>query len=235
MSAVTLNEPQCPELLDRLNALLATTALSREALRNLHGVALNALVRQMIANDNNYLFGGSRVEQKNYRRRVSRVAYQVLLSVEVQKQREAITALEINERIKALTASRLTDSVFEQTKALMTTLQQDSDDDQDLPANELGIFDEVPFPEEPEEDLEGLAAMEEGPLIRLTDEEGAEAADDDKAIPYVTAVKIFMEIILTNSMNEYSDAKNNPVKCSLCLEDDSVNQSMKVRIVDATK
>jgi hypothetical protein len=77
---------------------------------------------------------------------VSRVAYQVLLSVEVQKQRDAITALEINERIKALGASHLMDKVFEQAKALMNASQHESDGDQDLPADELGIFNEVPFP-----------------------------------------------------------------------------------------
>jgi hypothetical protein len=59
VSAVTLNEPQRPGLLDRLNAPLATTALSRESLKILHGAALNAIVRQMIANDDSYPFGGS--------------------------------------------------------------------------------------------------------------------------------------------------------------------------------
>lgn len=121
------------------------------------------------------------------------------------------------------------DKVFEQAKALMNASQHESDGDQGLPADELGIFNEVPFPEEPEEDLEDLAAVEEGPIVRRTDEE-AEEVDDDKVIPYVTAVKIFMDIVLTNSMNEFCDAMNNPVKCSLCVEDDSVDQSMKVHI-----
>jgi len=75
VSAVTLNE-QRPELLDLLNAPLAINALSRESTKNLHGAALNALVRHMIANDDNYPFSGSQAEQKNYRRKVSRVAYQ---------------------------------------------------------------------------------------------------------------------------------------------------------------
>jgi hypothetical protein len=59
--------------------------------------------------------------------------------------------------------------------------------------------------------------MKDGPLVRQTDEEGVKEIDDDGTIAYITAVKIFMKIILTNSLSKHTYVKNNPVKCSLCL------------------
>lgn len=125
--------------------------------------------------------------------------------------------------------------IFEKAKALMSSSQQESDEDLEVPADADSVFDDIPFPEKPEEDIEGLTAMKDGPLVRQTDEESVKEIDDDRTIAYITAVKIFIKIILTNSLSEHTDAKNNLVKCSLCLEDDSVDQYMKVRSMDPSK
>jgi hypothetical protein len=233
LSALALGEQQDIAAMERMDAPLAINALSPEALKRTHGTALNAMVWKLIENDDDYPFSGSEAVQKNYRRLVNKVAYKILLSDEVQKQRGDITMMEVNDRIKALDTSDLMETVFEKAKQLLTATPQNDITEQDvgLPINvdEDGQFEEVPVFEEPEEDLEDLCGPTEGLVIRETDEFGAEEVDGvETDIPYAIAVKLFMETILTNAMSTYVDLKNNPVHCSLCLQDDSVSQQAKV-------
>jgi len=230
LSALTLGERQETERMERLNASLATHALSADAIKRLHGAPLNALVRKIIANDNDYPFGGSQTEQKYYRRRVSKAAYNALLSKEVQKQRESISTLDVTKRIEALEESRLIERVFAKAKQFLRGAGHDDDIDSgiDISVDEDGQFPEIAFEEEPEEDLDDNYDPIAGPANTETDEGAVEENVDDEAVPYNVAVKSFMEIILTNALGTFKDIKNDPVQCPACLEDDIVDQADKV-------
>ena len=96
LTGVTLGETTTlhSQTLIEENAPLALNILAPEAMRRTQGAVLNALVREIISHDECYPIGGSAMEQKLYKRRVSAAARRTLLDVEVRKQREAMTQLE---------------------------------------------------------------------------------------------------------------------------------------------
>ena len=54
-------------------------------MKRIHGAALNALVRKILAPDADYQTCLSAKDKENYRRRASEAAFQILLAEEVQK------------------------------------------------------------------------------------------------------------------------------------------------------
>jgi hypothetical protein len=89
-----------------------------------------------------------------------------------------------------------------------------------------GDFDEIEEEEPYEEDLEDIAAPLGGAMTRYTDE-GADIEEEDE-VRYETAVKLFMEVTLTNALNTHTDFTNSPSHCLLCEEDDTATEKQKV-------
>lgn len=90
---------------------------------------------------------------------------------------------------------------------------------------------------ENEEDLEDLAAIqadENGvvpPIERSIDEinNNEETFEDaDVEVPYIEAAKIFMDIVMNNTMTKARNLSSNPVHCPLCEEDDTMPLKDKV-------
>lgn len=243
VSALALAEPSAAGgqsgTLIAESATMAATALPADVVKNIHGAALNAMVRSLIAGDENYPIGGSESDRKNYRRRVSAAAYKALLSAEVQKQRQAITRSELKDRMDAADISQLMESVQQRARDIMAATPSAAIDTV-LPAGDVnGGFAEKTVEEEPEEDLDSLFVGSTEPVVRQTDENDDGEADDedaaaDQEIPYGVAVRAFMEIQLSNTMSKHRDLKNNPETCPLCQEDDTISEEQKVRFFIST-
>jgi hypothetical protein len=110
---------------------------------------------------------------------------------------------------------------------------------------EEGLDANGEFPEaenEPDEEDLDLLVGDEPSVTRDTDEViNADEIDNeanidegdsnDATLPYDLVAKTFMEVLLTNEIGGHKDFWNNPVPCSLCEEDDTVDISAKVKIV----
>ncbi|KAK5083428.1 hypothetical protein LTS08_003621 [Lithohypha guttulata] len=211
--------------------VIAINALSNEARQRIHGPALNALVRQLIANDEDYPYGVSSQERKNYERRVRIAAVKILLSDEVQKQRQEMTQWDWEQRLDALKNSKLMDLVLEKAKQAMGA-------DEDLDFEEVGVDVNTgeflgESDEEAEADLEDLVETSDDTtwtISRDTDEVGDVEAvneEDEAEVPYHVAAKNFMIALLENPMSEHEDIKNNPKHCPKCESDDTISDELK--------
>lgn len=242
-SAALLNEPVEEETarIRATNAPLAIHKLPAETVKVLHGTALNALVRKMVAADEYSPLGVSERDYKNYLRIVSRVAYDTLLSKEVQVQRENLTKVQLDERVKALEQSNIMNQVLANAAKRLKTARGEPSGIQgesvDHPISSVlegnNMFMEVG--EAHEEDIEDQSAAGTVIPTRETDEpdvdldSGSLGDQDGPAVPYADAVRAFMELVLENSVNKSVDLKNDPQPCVLCKEDETVSENQKVR------
>jgi hypothetical protein len=241
VSAALLNEPVEEETARMVatNAPLATNKLSAETVKKLHGPALNALVRKMVAADEHYPLEASEQERKNYLRIVSRAAYKTLLSEEVQKQRETLTKVQVDNRAQALEQSNIMAQILENAKEQLTAARLELQQVQEESANnaadsvlqENSMF--VETEEAAEEDIDKQPAPDTGIYASGTDEPDVDPDSGNLLdvngpdIAYADAVKAFMDLVLDNTLNRSVDLKNDPQKCVLCAEDETVPDGQK--------
>ncbi|CAJ0540123.1 Ff.00g073930.m01.CDS01 [Fusarium sp. VM40] len=223
---------------------LAIHVLSNERARRVHGPALNALMNQMMAGDENYPALASAETLRYYKRRVRRAAFKTLLAKEVQDQRLKMSQTDYNERLERLGRSRLIQFVLSQARQNLEAPEPSEDeitgDEPDSAVDEnTGLF--VHDVEElHEEDLdEQVEEAGDAPVHRDLDEEQldfAEHANDfDDDISYFEAAKAFMQLILDNPMSEYQNLRSEGVHCSRCQEDETISQELKnKKYFDAT-
>lgn len=189
------------------------------------------LVRKMIAADEEYPIAGSDREKKNYKRRVSQAAFRALLAEEVQKQHQDLTRIEFKSRVNAANISSFMEKIKQRAKEFLKSGVSEASEMIDAALCDADDFAEPDIEEPYEEDLQEIAVgMSVAEVTRETDEPGDvtihdEAADD---IPYDVAAKTFMEVLLSNTLNTYANRANNPVHCSLCEEDDTIDEKQKV-------
>ncbi|TAQ89667.1 hypothetical protein B7494_g2017 [Chlorociboria aeruginascens] len=241
VSAALLNEPVEEETARMVatNAHLAIYKLSAEAVKQLHGAALNALIRKMVAADEDSPGEVSEQERKNYLRIVSRAAYKTLLTIEVQKQRETLTKVHLDDRVKALEQSNIMIQVLanakQQLKAARVISQHAQNESDNITIDsviqENNMFDETG--ELPEEDIDKQPIPETEVHPRETDEPDTDPdsrnllGSDGPEVAYADAVQAFMDLVLDNTFNRSVDLKNDPQKCVLCAEDETVSDEQK--------
>ncbi|KAH7174972.1 uncharacterized protein B0J16DRAFT_418367 [Fusarium flagelliforme] len=219
---------------------LAANVLSNQKAREIHGPAVNALMVKLMSSDPGFPYTASNAELKNYKRRIRKVALDSLLGIEVQKQRERMTKMDFDSRLKHLNDSKLMDVVMEKARAQLTLGDTDHlDEEDDNPA----IDDETQqivhgLEEKAEPDLEEQAIDGSHPseVHRELDGDGREDEDEGDAggdgdsrtnpeaieVDYETAVRTFMHALLDDTLTQHKDFKNNPTVCPLCQEDDTI-------------
>ncbi|KAF5027811.1 hypothetical protein F66182_81 [Fusarium sp. NRRL 66182] len=212
---------------------LALHVLNDERARQVHGPALNALMTQMMAGDEDYPILASASELKNYKRRVRRAALKTLLCREVQEQRREMKQTEYDERMSRLTNSHMTQFVLTKARQNLVAApefnqNESSTDEHTLAVDEsTGLF--IHDVEElPEEDLEDQVEEGSTAIHRELDEGNPgsdEYADDD--LPYIEAVRAFMQLVLDNSMSGYTNLRRNGAPCPRCQEDETISQELK--------
>lgn len=209
-----------------------------EAIRRLHGPALNALVNKLIATSKPKK--RSAHKRKLWERRIRHAAKKIMLGEEVQEMRASLQQEEYRVRVSRLESSDFMERVLAQAREAVKTAPDDLDDSSDPLVNqETGLFLQGDMEmEQEEEDLEDQQAGDDGePPVRQIDAEkdgearpgGDPLFEGQPEISYESAVRSFMTMLLEGSMSEYRDWKNNPVPCPLCQEDETVPKDIRVR------
>lgn len=197
--------------------------LSQEEVMPIHGGALNALVRQKLANDEVWLTAKTHAERRNREKVLRRCALKALTQEGIREQTE-------NETVKTV---QMTKDVFvkratEFNERLLATLQKEADDTTNQSAAEDPSYAQD-FPEgdsyddqdQPEADFEDRQTTSQ--FMPVPEEELAKESDyslllDD--VSYKDAAKTAMELMYENSLNEYKLQQQ--IQCPLCLDDDTI-------------
>lgn len=219
------------DLLKRANPL-AIGAISHDpaALAKLHGPALNALVSKIMASAPMPDQPRRQHEQTLFRRRVQYAAKKILLSEQVQKQRETLKLQEYQERVQAIGKSSFMEEILKLTRKALEEAPDDIDIDDDAVDQETGMFVEDVPDELAEEDLEDQddTLGQDSVQVQVDEEEYLRSPDAESEVPYADAAKTFMEILLQGSLSQHNDYKNNPVHCPLCEQDETIPRKFKV-------
>jgi len=214
---------------------LAIHVLREDRARMIHGPALNALIRKIINNDPDYPFTASLKELKNYRKRVRWSAFQTLLSEESQRQRAEMSHLTYKDRVSRLNASSFVDHILRQAQQCLKSAPNQVDDLLDEgnalvdPATGELVLPEDVADDPPDEDAEDRIEEGQEPEV-LGNAELEEDGNGDvtDTVTYDLAAKVFMGTLLENQLTGRRDWKNNPIRCPLCVDDHTVDESQRV-------
>lgn len=222
------------------NHPIALNALTADSVQWMHGPALNAMMAKIIQNDPPV--ARNEREQKNYRRRVREAALKALLSEESLKLRATMTTMDFTRRVDELNKSETMEKVFEmagkafrEQQAAVAPAEEDVHEAVD-PETGFYKLDNQDVAAMAEDDIEDQVDPDsDDPIPRNLDEEFEAGEEEDDIpdlatnIPYITSIEAFMELLMHNTMSQHTDVKNNPIPCTLCQEDDTVDDVMKVR------
>jgi len=212
------------------NAPHALTALESTRLEHIRGAALNQMVETIIAQDDKYLDLDEK-EQKAYNQRARRVAYDTLLREQQEAQKREMTKDVYQQRLDALEASsNFATAVQARALELMRTSTFEPCDVVNVDFDK--DFEESDEQDEPEGDVE--ATLGEGTLVvRSLGEEFTATEEVTQEESYAASARSMMELLLNNTLNEYSTWNGRPPKergCRLCGEDDTASDEMKNKV-----
>jgi len=243
LTAATLSEPIGPRGISaKMTARrpsLASTKLSKESLKNLQGQALNRMVTRMLDADPAYTPEGmTESELKIFIRRTRYLAFGVLRNNEHQLRNQKTSTDEQRVRQDVLqNASRYARSV---KVAALTAMRDARDKHIDVPHIEGQDFDHD-FPEGPmgakntvERHIDEVNDLVNHELQFDATEDGEWDVDpDDRAARHDASVKIFLEILLHNHLNEINpwvQSNDSDRQCNLCIEDNSTTDDAKNKV-----
>lgn len=214
------------------------------------GAALDALVTQIIANDENFPFNASVSDVAAYKRRIRRIAAKALLAREDEEQRADMTAEQFDQRQSAARASSFATAVLAQAQKLLSEPDDpealdEIDYDADFPED-----DQAQNAENAEGDLEDRAmqsnltdATLNGSVRMMFDNNETGTGMNDFAldvhgtgntpledIPWPALASSFMMVILDNSLSAFMTWKDETdMRCPICVEDETVELESKVK------
>jgi hypothetical protein len=237
LSGMALGETTNPRINDntRFYTDLSTTAIGAEEVREIYGTFLNDAVSAYIAEDRSAPRDGSVKEYNNYRRRVSRLIFRSLLEERSKKLEASLTQAEAEERIEQARTNNIMSEILRRARTMSSEPQLE---DRPVPGMlPEGGFDMTFTEAPPEPDLNTQPLPADGLFVRQTDEE---IAEELPGIPYVSCVRLTMELLLEFNSQPHAVAGqssilprprvNNQLRCLQCQEEEHIDDSHRDRV-----
>ncbi|KAI0016172.1 hypothetical protein F4780DRAFT_760567 [Xylariomycetidae sp. FL0641] len=233
------------------SSTFALTKLTPRRLLELHGRALNALFRKLLATDEEYQSLDNRKDQRNRERVLRRAAFRTLLEERHKEQGLTITKEEW-ERRKLEVISKGTifnQRVLELARQHSNRFGNDEDDDDE--EEELFVrqhnfdeqFDEgqdghdAQDPEaDPEDDPDDNRI--DGGVVHVQEEQAVSRELMDFAtamgtVEYSLAARMAMQVLLDNGLSDYRVKSDS--RCPLCLDEEGTTAEQREKVWDPWK